>query len=111
VVIDDSGPGLPPTARRTTEQIFVVSAAMVGVCLTLVGLVGIISSLNQVETLADELLSADAMVFLAACMSAYLGMRTRSATAARYARAADYFFIGALIAIVAIGAIVTLHLI
>jgi hypothetical protein len=109
-VIEDPEPGLKPTARSTTEQIFVVSAAMVGVCLTLIGLVGIISSLNQVETLADELLSADALVFLIACMSAYAAMRSHSDTAARYARAADLSFIAALIAIVAIGAIVTLHL-
>jgi hypothetical protein len=106
----DAG-GLAPMARNTTEQIFVVSAAMVGVCLTLMGIVGIITSLSQVETLADELLAGDAMVFLIACLSSYFALRTSSKASNRYARAADVTFISALIAIVAIGAIVALHLV
>lgn len=68
--------------KGVAEQIFVVSAAMVGVCLTLMGIVGIISSLHQVATLTDELLAGDAMVFLAAYLSTYFALRTRSAAAA-----------------------------
>jgi hypothetical protein len=108
--MDDTGRGLTSEARDTAEQVFVVSAAMVGVCLTLMGILGIITSLSEVETLADELLAADAMVFLIACLSSYFALRTRSGAAARYARIGDISFIVALIAIVGIGAIVALHL-
>ncbi len=100
-----------PGARGLADQIFVVSAAMVGVCLTLMGLVGIIDSLSEVATLADELLAADAFVFLVACLSSYFALRTRSTAARRrYESVADVTFIMGMIAIVAIGAIVALRL-
>lgn len=108
---DDSS-DLRVGAREITDQIFVVSAAMVGVCLTLMGLVGIIISLNQVETLADESLAADAVAFLVACLSAYLSLRTKfKSRAALCARLADVAFVLGMIALVAIGAIVALRLI
>jgi hypothetical protein len=98
--------------RRVADQIFVVSAAMVGVCLTLMGLVAIIASLTEVATITDELLAADAMVFLAACLSSYLTLRSPSPQKQqRYERIADLTFILGMIAIVAIGAIVALRLI
>jgi hypothetical protein len=38
-------------------HIFSVSAAMVGVCLTVIGLIRIIITLNPVSTLSDDLLA------------------------------------------------------
>ena len=100
------------TEQGIAQQVFVVSAAMVGVCLTLMGLVAIIASLNQVATLTDELLAANAMVFLAACLSSYLSLRTqRPELAHRYERIADVTFVVAMITVVVIGAIVALRLI
>jgi hypothetical protein len=94
-----------------TDQIFVVSAAMVGVCLTLLGLVGILKTLTSVASITDELLAADAMVFLAATLSSYLALRTQNPRrAAAYGRIADISFIVAMILVVAIGAIVAIHL-
>jgi hypothetical protein len=103
--------GEPPTPderraerqRDTTEQVFVVSAAMVGVCLTLMGIVGIITSLANFETLADEMLAGDAVVFLVACLTAYLALRREPTTARRFERTADIAFIAGLIVIVFIG--------
>ncbi len=101
-----------PTDRRVADQIFVVSAAMVGVCLTLMGLVGILASLSEVASLTDELLAADAMVFLVSCLASYFALRSRTqAVARRYERVADVSFIVGMVAIVLIGAIVALLLI
>jgi hypothetical protein len=94
------------------QQVFVVSAAMVGVCLTLMGLVSIISSLNQVATVTEELLAADSIVFLVACLSGYFSLRSESAEQARrFERVADVTFVVAMVTVVAIGAIVALRLI
>jgi hypothetical protein len=98
--------------RRIAEQVFVVSAAMVGVCLTLMGLVGIISSLDSIATLTDELLAAVAMVFLVACLSAYLSLRTASVSMERrWERVADIAFVIGMVAMVLVGALVALLLI
>jgi len=85
---------------------------MVGVCLTLMGLVGIIASLNQLATFTDELLAADAMVFLVACLTSYFSLRADTGQLARrYERIADITFVFAMVAVVVIGAIVALRLI
>jgi hypothetical protein len=59
-------------------HIFTVSAAMVGVCLTVIGLLRIVISIQKIDTLADDLVAANALVFLAACFSSYWALRTRS---------------------------------
>jgi hypothetical protein len=46
--------------------LFSVSSGMVGVCLTAIGLIGVLKSLQRTETLIDELLTFDAMAFLIA---------------------------------------------
>jgi hypothetical protein len=103
----------PTRAQRgIAQQVFVVSAAMVGVCLTLMGLVAIIASLNQVATFTDEMLAADAIVFLVACLTSYFSLRTDNGELARrYERIADITFVVAMVAVVLIGAIVALRLI
>jgi purine-cytosine permease-like protein len=109
-------PGTPDERRAerqrdTTEQVFVVSAAMVGVCLTLMGIVGIITSLSQFQTLADEMLASDAIVFLVACLASYLALRREPTSARRFERTADIAFIVGLIAIVFIGGVFVFRLI
>lgn len=58
-------------------HIFTVSAAMVGVCLTVIGLIRVIISIRSVDTLADDLLAIDALMFLTSCILSYWAMRTR----------------------------------
>ena len=53
-----------------------VSAAMVGVCLTAIGLTGILKSLNKLETLVDDLLAVGALVFMVVAVLSFLGLRT-----------------------------------
>ena len=44
-------------------HIFTVSSAMVGVCLTVIGLIRVVITLGTADTLADDFLAADALLF------------------------------------------------
>jgi len=87
----------PIAQRDLSEHIFSVSAGMVGVCITVIGLFRIVSRSAHVDSAADNLLSIDALVFLASCFLAYLALRARSArNKRRFERAADYLFLAGL---------------
>lgn len=71
----------PQTSRRSfgpvrgeletdvSVHVFSVSAAMVGVCLTVIGIIRVSLTLNAgYSTLADDLLALDAFCFMGACM-------------------------------------------
>jgi hypothetical protein len=58
-------------------HIFSVSAAMVGVCLTVIGIIRVVITIGNIQTLADNFLSLDALLFLFACILSYLSLRTR----------------------------------
>lgn len=58
-------------------HIFSTSAAMAGVCLTVLRLFKVIFQLRAVSTLGDGLLSVDALLFPLACVRAYRAGRTR----------------------------------
>jgi hypothetical protein len=76
-------------------HIFSVSAAMVGVCLTVVGIIGIIISNNsEYATVADDLLAVDTVVFMFSCLLAYTSLRSTSVARTRsYQRLADGVFV------------------
>jgi len=79
-------------------HIFTVSAAMVGVCLTVIGLIRVVISMGKVNTLADDLLAADALLFLCSCLLSYAALRTRSRRRMHQVeRLADRIFIVAMI--------------
>jgi hypothetical protein len=44
-------------------HIFIVSSAMVGVCLTVIGLIRVVITLGHAYTLADDFLAGDALLF------------------------------------------------
>jgi hypothetical protein len=78
-------------------HIFTVSAAMVGVCLTVIGLVHIVIVTQKADTIADDLLAGDALLFLISCLSSYWALRTRNVVRMhRVERFADWVFILAL---------------
>ncbi len=58
-------------------HIFSTSAAMVGVCLTVIGLFKISDRLKRVSLVSDQLLAIDAGLFLVSCLLSYLVLRTR----------------------------------
>ena len=57
--------------------VFSVSAAMVGVCLTVIGLFKLYTHIVELQTYGDELLAIDAVLFLISCLLSYWALRTR----------------------------------
>jgi hypothetical protein len=54
-----------------------VSSAMVGVCITAIGLIEILHSLNNTEWIIDDLLAIASLLFVVASILSFAGMRTR----------------------------------
>src|SRR2546425_9018041 len=89
-------------------HIFTVSSAMVGVCLTVIGLIRVVITLGKADTLADDLLASDALLFLTSCLLSYAALRARSFRRMhRIERAADIVFIVAMVAMTAICGFIT----
>jgi hypothetical protein len=89
-------------------HIFTVSSAMVGVCLTVIGLVRVVITLGTADTLADDFLATDALLFLISCLLSYWALRSRGLRRMhRLERIADGIFIIAMIGMVVICALVT----
>ena len=89
-----------PGERRDENiavHIFTVSAAMVGVCLTVIGIIRVVKALHGIDTVTDGVVALDALAFLASCLTAYAALRTRTAARMlRVERVADYIFLAAL---------------
>jgi hypothetical protein len=79
-------------------HIFTASAAMVGVCLTVIGILRMVVSLRHTDVLGDDLLAINAMAYLMACLMSYWALRTRSqGRNHRLEQIADVLFLGSLI--------------
>ncbi len=78
-------------------HIFSVSAGMVGVCFTVIGIINLISTLRRAETMADDITAMDAALFLAACGLSYAAIKTRDRRRRlKLERLADATFLGGL---------------
>lgn len=94
--------------EKTCQMICPISAAMVGVCLTGIGLLRVVISVSQTNNLADDLLSLNAVIFLIATLSSYFALR--SSTHKRLHRLemiADKAFIAAMALLTAICVFIT----
>jgi amino acid transporter len=81
---------------------------MVGVCLTVIGLVRVVITLGKADTYADDLLALDALLFLTCCFLSYAALRSRGAHRMhRLEKIADSIFIVAMIVMVVICAFIT----
>ncbi len=74
-----------PASLRTSDSeryhthlltILSVSAGMVGVCLTAIGLIAVVKQLSRVDILVDDVLVMSTMLFLAASVLSFVGLRT-----------------------------------
>ena len=89
-------------------HIFTVSSAMVGVCLTVIGLIRVVITLGTADTLADDLLAGDALLFLISCLLSYWALRSRGLRRMhRLEKIADAIFIVAMIGMVVVCALIT----
>jgi len=97
-----------PNFKRGLEKdisihIFSVSAALVGVCLTVISVVRVVITATKINTVADDILAADALLFLA-----YGAMRSRTEKRMRLVeRAADTVFIISLFLMAIVCALIT----
>lgn len=79
-------------------HIFTASAAMIGVCLTVIGIIRVVISLRRSDLFADDLLSMNAMLYLVACFLSYWALRTRNkGRNLRLERRSDVAFLTALV--------------
>jgi hypothetical protein len=99
---DPSPPPRPSSSKTHLEEdiaihIFSVSAAMVGVCITVISIVRVVIRAEGVNTIADDLLAVDALIFLCSCFLSYWALRTRKKNRMhRVERAADIVFLSGL---------------
>ncbi|HEY6985205.1 MAG TPA: hypothetical protein VH375_03915 [Rhodanobacteraceae bacterium] len=100
-----------PLEADISIHIFAASAALVGVCLTVIGLIRVVVATIDVDTMADNLLAVDALLFLASCLLAYWALRTRgNRRMFRVERAADAIFIAGLLLMTAVCSIIAYEL-
>src|SRR5215475_6838836 len=89
-------------------HIFTVSSAMVGVCLTAIGLIRVVITLGRADTLADDCLAGDALLLLVSCLLSYWALRSRGLHRMhRPEKIADGIFIVAMIGMVVVCALIT----
>ncbi len=89
-------------------HIFTVSSAMVGVCLTVIGIIQIVIKSQGLTTLADDFLALDALFFLISCLLSYWAMRRGGLNRMhQIERIADTVFITALVFMVFICIVIT----
>ena len=102
-----------PSFKRGLEKdisihIFSVSAALVGVCLTVISVVRVIITTTKINTVVDDILAADALLFLTSCLLAYWAMRSRTEKRMRLVeRGADTIFIAGLLLMAVVCALIT----
>lgn len=81
---------------------------MVGVCLTVIGLIRVVITLGKADTLADDFLAADALLFLISCLLSYRALRSRGLQRMhRLEKITDTIFIVAMIGTVVVCALIT----
>jgi hypothetical protein len=101
----------PPQSHLEEDisiHIFTVSSAMVGVCLTVIGLIRVVITLGKADTVADDLLAADAFLFLVSSLLSYSALRMRSkGRIHQRERIADGVFILAMVLMVIICGFIT----
>jgi hypothetical protein len=103
-------------ARMQLEEnicmhIFSVSAAMVGVCLTVIGIIQVIIKGQKATTFADDFLALDALLFLISCMLSYWAMRRRGFKRMHQVeRIADSVFLLAMVLMAIICVLITLDI-
>jgi len=94
-------PGSSAAERDIAIHIFTASAALVGVCLTVISIVGRITAGTLVHRMEDDLLAVDAMVFLCSCLLSYGTLRAREKRRMhRLETAADIVFLTGLCGLV-----------
>ena len=98
--------------HELTMNVFAISAGMIGVCLTAIGILRLVTSQTNVRTLGDDLLAADAVVFVICCFLSFWSFKTRRDSLCRRIRiVVDVLFMLGLVVMVAVCAIIAYALV
>jgi hypothetical protein len=90
------------------SQMFAVAGAMVGVCLTVIGVIRLIIEVKGYRTIADDLVAVDGILFLLACVSSFFMLRVRDQGHRRMFRVlTDIVFLLAMVLMMAICVLIT----
>ena len=107
--------GEPSQEQREHEltlHVFSISAAMVGVCLTAIGILRLVAAQTKVQTLGDEFLAADAVLFVFCCFLSFWSFKTKQPRLRQKLRLlVDVVFMSALVVMVGICAIIAYALV
>ena len=76
-------PSVEERARDLTMTVFTISASMVGVCLTAIGILRLIISQTQVQSIGDDILAGDAVIFMVCCFISFWSFKTRTVSVRR----------------------------
>ncbi len=95
-----------------TMHLFSVSAAMVGVCLTAIGIMRLIAAQTSVQSIGDECLALDSVVFVVCASMAFASFKTRNRVLRHRLRlAVDTLFLTGLTAMAGICGIIAYALV
>jgi hypothetical protein len=101
---------VPSHERREhdlTIHVFSISAALVGVCLTGIGILRLVAAQTKVQTLGDEFLAADAVLLVVVCFLSFWSFKTGKASYRQKLRLiVDLLFMLALVVMVGVCAII-----
>lgn len=98
--------------HELTLHVFSISAAMIGVCLTAIGILRLVAVQTKVQTLGDEFLAADAVLFVFCCFLSFWSFKTKQTRLRQRLRLlVDILFMVALVVIVCICAIIAYALV
>jgi hypothetical protein len=98
--------------HELTLHLFSISAAMVGVCLTAIGILRLIAAQTSVQTLGDEFLAADAVLFVSCFFFSFWSFKTRHARLRdRLRLLVDIVFLVALLVMAVICAIIAYEIV
>jgi len=93
--------------RELALNVFAVSAGMVGVCLTSIGILRLLAAQQSTQTICDNLLAIDALIFVLSCGLAFWFIRTSQPRMRRRLRyAMDFLFLAGLVGMTAICAMI-----
>jgi hypothetical protein len=94
--------------RDLSLHVFSISAGMVGVCLTGIGLLRVTLGQPGAATIGDEVLAADAILFLACCVLSFWSFKARRLAHRRVLRwTTDLLFLVALMVMAAVCTVLT----
>lgn len=90
--------------ERILERLLSAATSMTGICVGLLGAVNAFSRSQNIETVADDVLALNALLFLVCCYLTVWGLRAESRhVTARLLRMVEYLFLGSMSLLVLIG--------